>query len=250
MFGADSKENMSLGVDDIAEDMKELLDEFRAERGKELVIDALLGWSAGVQVALQFVTLYPDCVDKLILNCGTHGNMAQTFVQPFCRILPLSLLLKYAAKTLQDVMIKYADQLIYFGEKFVVPCGGVALMRVGSIPMWTLRGQPIGRWLFHGYVEEYFCNGPEHLRNYFKFIVELDKHCVYEKLKDIKHKTLILTGFLDLMTPSYLSYEIHNLLPNSEIRCWTFGTHFIHLEYPEQVRKEIQDFLACGKRES
>jgi len=123
--------------------------------------------------------------------------------------------------------------------------GGVRLIGMGSLPMWMVRGRPIGRWLFQSYVEEYLCNGAEHLRNYLDFTVELDKHSVYDKLHTIKNKTLILTGFLDFLTPAYVSYEIHQSLPNSEIKCWALGTHFIHIEYSEQVCKEIQDFLGC-----
>merc|ERR1719397_1047970 len=100
--------------------------------------------------------------------------MAQTFLQPICRVLPVTLFMNYGAKILQDVIAKYAYQIIDFGEKFFIPHGGVAIIGTGSLPLWLLRGQPIGRWLFHSYVEEYFCNGPEHLRNYFKFIVECD----------------------------------------------------------------------------
>jgi len=148
------------------------------------------------------------------------------------------------------VIMKFGDQIIVFGERVFIPFGGVTIIGICTLPMWLLRGQPIGRWLFCAYVEEFFCNGPEHLRNLLNFIVELDKHSVHNNLQKIRHKTLILTGFLDVMTPSYLSYEIQNLLPNSELRCWTFGTHFIHLEYPEQVSKEIQEFLSCGKREN
>jgi len=79
-----------MSIEDIAEDVKELLEVFRSERSKDTIIDVLLGWSAGVQVALQFVTMYPDCVDKLILNCGTHGKMVQTFLQPLCRVFSAS----------------------------------------------------------------------------------------------------------------------------------------------------------------
>lgn len=60
MFGAGTKANMSLSIEDIAEDIKELLKESRSERGEDTMIDVLLGWSAGVQVALQFVSTYPD----------------------------------------------------------------------------------------------------------------------------------------------------------------------------------------------
>jgi len=247
MFGADSKEDMSMSVADAAEDVKELLEEFRAKRGEDTIIDVFLGWSAGVQVVLQFAQLYPDCVGKLIINCGTHGNIAETFLQPFCRILPLSLFLKYALRTTRNVIWKFADEIINFAEKYVIPFGGVTIFGIGSLPMWISRGRPVGRWLFQAYVEEYLCNGPEHLRNYLSFTVELDKHSAYDKLHEIKHNTLILTGFLDFITPSYLSYEIHNILPNSEIRCWNLGTHFIHIEYQEQVCKEIQNFLKCGK---
>merc|ERR1719320_2053181 len=129
------EKNMSLSVVDVAEDIKELLEEFRAERGEDTVIDVLLGWSAGVQIVLQFAELYPDCVGKLILNCGTHGKLAQTFLQPFCRIPPASFFFKYTLRTLRHVIMKFADEIISFGEKIVIPYGGVALIAIGSLPV-------------------------------------------------------------------------------------------------------------------
>jgi len=135
MFGADSKEGMSMSVADAAEDVKELLEEFRLKRGEDTMIDVFLGWSAGVQVVVQFAQLYPDCVGKIILNCGTHGNIAETFLQPFCRIPPLSLFCKWTLRTLRTLVWKFADEIITFAEKYVIPFGGVAIFGIGSLPM-------------------------------------------------------------------------------------------------------------------
>lgn len=174
-------------------------------------------------------------MDKLILNCVTYGQMAKTFLHPICRFLPTSLFLKYGDPSRRDHEVWRSNHC--FRRKLF---DSFWRSFYHSLPIWLLRGRPMGRWLFSAYLEEVFCNGSKHLRNIFE-------HSVYDKLKKIKHKTLILTGFLDVMIPSYLSYEIQNLLPNSEIRCWNFGTHFIHLEYPEEVSRELQEVLSCGK---
>jgi len=98
-----------MSVTNMAEDAKELLEVIRAERGKDVIINAFLGWSAGVQIVLEFAQLYPNCVDKLILNCGTHGHIAHTFLQPLCRFTPVSLFFKRAATITQGIIRKYAD---------------------------------------------------------------------------------------------------------------------------------------------
>ncbi len=49
-------------------------------------IDALVGFSMGVQVSLEFAVLYPECVSKLVLLNGTHGHIFDTAFQPLLRV--------------------------------------------------------------------------------------------------------------------------------------------------------------------
>jgi len=91
------------------------------------------------------------------------------------------------------------------------------------------------------YILEFFCS-PTHSRNYLKYPAALDCHSAHRLLPEITQPTLIVSGMLDILTPSYASYEMNKLLPNSELHCETFGTHFVLREYPDKCGKWIKEF--------
>ena len=53
---------------------------------------------------------------------------------------------------------------------------------------------------------------------------------------------------LDVLTPSYHSYEMAALMPRCEVCVKTWGTHFVMLEYPDEVGGRIVEFIERGRR--
>lgn len=70
-----------LAIPNHAEDLFEILAQERVRR-----IDLLIGWSMGVQISLEFASLYPDSVRRLALLNGTYGSVFETAFQPFFRV--------------------------------------------------------------------------------------------------------------------------------------------------------------------
>ena len=68
-------------------------------------------------------------------------------------------------------------------------------------------------------------------------------------LRSAQNETLIITGMGDVITPAYHSYEMASMIPYAELWVANWGTHFVLLEYPQQISEAILKFLERGSEE-
>lgn len=80
----------------------------------------------------------------------------------------------------------------------------------------------------------------EHLQGTFKKVVADD---VREDAAKIKLPTLLLYGGNDEATPASYGQAYHQLIKNSKLEVLSDVGHFMHLEQPQKVTKEIEEFL-------
>jgi 3-oxoadipate enol-lactonase len=191
-----------------------------------------VGWSMGVQVALEFASLYPERVDSLVLLNGTHGHALSTGLQPMVRI-------------------PYVQELLHEGIDWLNQKKGLQklLGALGTSRLNTeligggyarFRRQPRIKALYRQYMKDIFATD---FGNYLRLFQELDAHSAYHLLRHIPHRTLIICGLLDYMTPAYQSREMKRKMPNAEYMSIPMGTHFVLVEYPEKVTSRIARFL-------
>lgn len=228
LFESDAPSHIRrLGVYNHAEDAVRILD---AEGISHAVF---VGWSMGVQVSLEFASLYPERLDKLVLLNGTHGHALSTGFQPLFRIPWLQKVLHQTIDWLQPR--KELQHLLGSLGASRLNCeligGGYA----------RLRRQPRLKDLYRQYMQDIFATD---FGNYLRLFQELDAHSVYHLLRHIPHPTLIVSGLLDFLTPAYQSREMQRKMPRARHRCFPGGTHFVLMEYPEQVVSCIERFLA------
>lgn len=215
-----------LAIEKHAHDVRAILD---AERISKATI---AGWSMGVQVALEVATAFPDRVARLVLLNGTHGHTLSTGFQP---LFPLPGLAK-----LFHAMIEAACR----HDRVVDAVTRVARSR------WNVEGvsalyarlwkNPRIVDLYRQYVADVF--GPS-FKNYLRLFQELDAHSAYHHLPEIDQPTLVVSGGLDPLTPAYQSREMVRRMPNAVALHFRFGTHFVLLEYPDEVVGAVERFL-------
>ena len=69
------------------------------------------------------------------------------------------------------------------------------------------------------------------------------KHDQLEELPKIKNPILVLVGREDFVTPVYYSEKIASLIPNSELKIFDKGGHFIYLTYPNEFNNTVLNFI-------
>jgi len=208
------------------EDLKSIL---AAEKVKKAT---LIGWSMGVQVALEMASLYPDTVNKLILINGTYGQALSAAFQPLFRISGLNRFFNFFIDTLRG-RDAYMDAVVKLMR------APILLNLIGQL-MSVARENPKIPDAIGQYAADVF--GPS-FPNYLRLFQELDSHSTYHLLSEIKQPTLIISGGLDMMTPAYQSYEMAAKIPGSHHEHFPLGSHFALLEYPEKIPQLIKDFL-------
>lgn len=216
-----------LAIPNHAEDARRILDAEGVERS------VFVGWSMGVQVSLEFAGLFPERVEKLVLLNGTHGHALTTGLQPLYRVPWLQKLLHegidllWRKKRIQGLLAAVGTSRLNCD----LIGGGYAL----------LRRQPRIRAVYRQYMQDIFATD---FGNYLRLFQELDAHSVYHLLRHIPHPTLIISGKLDYLTPAYQSREMQRKMPNARHKSYWRGTHFVLVEYPEEVSGRIERFLA------
>jgi len=218
-------------VRDSAEDARELLDFMGVKTAH-----AYIGYSTGVQVGLEFASMYPDRVEKLVLINGAHGQLLHSLLQPVFRI-----------PCLGDLFHRIIIGLRSYDEYWFVAKRVVLAMATFSAtfvirPFCAIIQRDYELFAFN-YFLEFFEHGKTHSSNYLRYPHALDAHSSYHILHEISHPTLLITGMLDVLTPAYHSYEMCSRMPNAELQCFLMGTHFVLLEYPNEIGKRIYEFL-------
>ena len=190
----------------------------------------ICGWSMGVQVSLEFASRFANKVQSLILINGTYGQVFSTAFQPFFKAPIPTRLLHHVVEGLKQREgltklglkgSRWGVDMFFFMQKRL----SSAFQSSPSYPFMTLAARQYCQDLFSG----------DHLQAYLTFFQHLDAHSVYHILPLIQAPTLVVSGSLDFLTPSYQSKLIARRLPNAHHEILRWGSHFVLLEHPQKV---------------
>ena len=209
-----------------AEDALAILEAEKIDRA------VLIGWSMGVQVSLDLAASHPELVAGLVLLNGTYGHVLQTGFQPFFAIPFLPKRLHFLIELLR-ANPGISSTLAKIARVTEIPTLGFMSLTAGKHALGM-------RPLLHRYFDDVL--GPS-FPNYMRLFQELDAHSVYHLLPEIHAPTLVVSGHLDMLTPSRQSFEIARRLPDAEhLPLWR-ASHFALQERPEIVVPKIRAFL-------
>lgn len=204
--------------------------------------DVMVGHSMGVAVALETVLLYPEAVDALILLNGFHGHVFATAFQPLVRV-PLisdvgSILIE---KLLQnpEVLDKVRKGLDPVLDLY---CTIMAKVKLNSKLLVALSGEDYLIQFFRKYLGT-LCSSLSNTQSYIRLFQELNAHSVYHLLYSIQQPVLIVSGFMDTITPPMQSVEMARKMRHATHYCDPFSSHASLLESPERVMAEIEHFV-------
>eukprot|EP00127_Corallochytrium_limacisporum_P006795 Clim_evm10s236 gene=Clim_evmTU10s236 len=239
LFGSEGPQRIRrLGMREHAMDLHDIKEALHFEAPWECV----MGWSTGVQCALEYAAAFPEDVDKLMLMCGAPGHTLRYAFQPLITLPPAQFLIHEILD-----LFKWLVPTYEIGSYLLVGAGRLLVLAAGFL-LAFLQGAPFFYYIVKLYTKDMFQHEEGHFVNYLRFFQELDAHSCRHLLHEIEHPALIITGLLDPLTPSWLSYEMHSRLKNSELIVYPLGDHFSIGLYPKQVSDNIYEFLEFGRR--
>ena len=227
LFESDQPKSMrSLQVVHHVDDARAILDAEKIDRA------VVFGWSMGVQIALDFAATDPERVAGLILVNGTHGHAFSSGFQPWFSIPGLPKRLHTFTEWLQrrPDATRVLTQLTRLTEW---PTTALMMITAGRR---ALELRPVLRRYYEDVLGPCF-------KSYMRLFQELDAHSVYHLLPEITAPTLVVSGKLDFLTPSYQSDEIARRMPNAEHLALARASHFALLERTAEVIGAMQRFL-------
>lgn len=187
---------------------------------------ALVGWSMGGIISLQYGLNYPSKVKALIL-IATRGHRnpksKRRIIMQYLQAR-LSLLMDFTAPR------KYDRASGGFpGEK-------IWLEREVQKMLSSRVSKEVQDWVMSD-----VRNNPR--ENYFQVAKSIWNWGAGKRLKGIKAPTLIMVGDKDTRTPPRFSHLLHDTIPNSRLVIVEDAGHCLPLEQPERVNGEIIEFL-------
>ncbi len=196
-----------------------------------------VGWSMGVQVALDLAATHPELCAGLVLMNGTYGHTLATGFQPLVSVPGVPKLLHFLIESIHGHPA-VADRV-------------AQLARLGELPTTAMFALTAGRRgialrpALRRYMDDVL--GPS-FDNYLRLFQELDAHSVYHLLPEIQSPALVVSGLLDALTPARQSWEIHWRLRDSKHLALLRASHFSLLEHPELVVPAVRTFLETRAR--
>ena len=215
------KDRSRVGFDDICSDLDAVLQATRTEKA------VFLGHSMGVQVALEAWRRKPERALGLILICGSHGLPLDTFHD------------SKALKNILPAAIAAADKWPEAASLFwKLAAGGELAYQIAT--HLEVNGRLVRRDDFMPYFTH--LSGMD-ARLFLGMLKNASEHTAYEYLPKVNVPTLIVAGTNDTFTPYWLSEEMHDRIPGSELLTVPGGTHVAPIEHPELIALRLEKFL-------
>jgi 3-oxoadipate enol-lactonase len=208
-----------------ASDVASLMDFLGVEKAH------IIGHSMGGMIAQNFTLMYPNKVNKLVL-INTLAGMALPGV-PTDKAFEI-----YRESAIEDVKALREDPLNNFLKIAKRSYSREFYKQMVADPKKKFHGI----WSVEDLVEEKTKYGPTE-KDINNLIAAFKTHNTYERLHEIKNKTLIIATEKDKSCSVSMNKKIHELIPNSKIIIIRNAAHQSILEKAPELNKIIIDFL-------
>ena len=210
----------AFSIQDHARDALGLLRQEGIERA------AVVGWSMGVQVALEMFRASPDMVASIAILNGVAGrpwdyvfnlSLAGRVLPPFLRGL------MFMPRTIETV-VRQATRL---------PDPGTWAKRIG------LAASTLDEQVAAEVVDRFRTLDME---TFIRLLEWMGRHDAWDLLPLIDVPVLIIAGSRDVFTPRSAAERMARRIRGAEIMLIPGATHYAALEYPEMVNLRLEKF--------
>jgi len=223
--GKSDRPDGELSMEIFASDVVSLMDFLEIDNAH------IIGHSMGGMIAQNFVILYPERVNKVVL------------INTFAGVKPPG----EATDDYEEIQkaSAIANQKAMEADPFNAFINGAKSSY--SRDFWKMmRADPKkkfhGIWSVEDLIDEKVNYGPTP-EDLFKQAHAIAQHNTYEKLHEIENDVLIIAAEKDKSCPVSVNKKIHELIPNSEFIVIKKAAHQSILEKAPEINKIIIDFL-------
>ena len=218
--GKSERPDIPYTMDMFVEDIKAMLDYLEISKAH------LVGLSLGGMIGLNFVLKYPNVVNKLVL-INTLAQLPDDFDSE-----------AYINTRIEALELAKKDPELSFWQS----------THFGFYPKFRIKMKANPKERFYGLwsvedVLKYYKTDPPTAQDIRNIASSFKTHNAYEKLLEIKHKTLLLTASHDRLVPKEKMLEIHKKMPNSTYLIIEKAGHESPKEKAPEVNKSIIKFL-------
>jgi pimeloyl-ACP methyl ester carboxylesterase len=214
-------EEKAIGIPALAHDLTSV----RRHLGSPPVV--LFGHSMGCQVALENYLQNPEGVRGLVLLCGSHGRITETF-------RGTNLLALYLPRVLERVE-RAPDVARALWSRIPHEMALRIALVSGDVDPVTLKPEDLLPYLQHmTHID---------LPMFLRMLRAAGEHSVRERLAEVRCPTLVVAGEKDQFTPAYLAEEIARTIPDAELLMLPGATHVAPLEQRDTVHQAVLRFL-------
>ncbi len=215
-------------VDEQAIDIPALsrdLSAVRASTGSPPAV--LFGHSMGCQVVIENYLQNPAGVRGLVLLCGSHGRITETFrgTNLLAQVLPGVIERIERAPDLARALWSRIPHEVALRIAFLS----------GEVDPRTLRPEDFMPYLQHmTHID---------LVMFLRMLRAAGEHSTRERLAEVKCPVLVVAGEKDQFTPARLAEEMAQLLPSADLLVVPGATHVAPLEQRDVVHLAVVKFL-------
>lgn len=98
---------------------------------------------------------------------------------------------------------------------------------------------------FHEYMRDVFAYRSQTI-GLLNLILSLDA-APMKGAESLSHPSVIVSSYFDFVTGVYLSVELSKKMKNAKHVVFSMGSHFLLLEWPEMVAREIVEFIKIDR---
>jgi pimeloyl-ACP methyl ester carboxylesterase len=218
--GKSDRPEKPYGMDTLADDIAGLMNFLKIEKAH------FMGFSLGGMITQHFVLTYPEKVDKLILICTSAGIPKEGGIEMFRKnqLERIDLIKKDPEK------VFWQDTLRGFHWKF--------RKQMEENP----KKKFYGSWSAEDLIE-YIKKNPSTSQDVENQTYCVKTHNTYNRLHEIKNKTLLIAASHDRLVSKASLIEINKRIPNSIYKEIDKAGHEVHRSRAPEVNQLILDFL-------
>jgi pimeloyl-ACP methyl ester carboxylesterase len=189
----------------------------------------VMGWSMGVQVALELYNQAPDRIKAIILLNGTNGK-------PLDDIFP-------RGKNFLKAALRHSAPKLNLLKGFASPLAQTKAIPAVMKTLGMVSGS-LDEEIFLDISREFI---KLDFATYVEIFLELAKHDSRKIFPKINVPTLVMPGQKDFITPLWMGKEMAASIPGSELTVVPGASHYSCVEYPDVVNLRIERFLKDHK---